>query len=89
MGDDAEKEYRSEQLSRALALMTAKLEDAATLAVEGQAPLADEALHSLAQQIADLAGEAATVANAMAALLSAGFYQKPTVNSGGPAKRLG
>ena len=68
MGDEAEKEYRSEQISRAFALMTAKLEDAATLAVEGQGPLGDEALLSLAQQIADLAGEVSVIAGLIAAL---------------------
>lgn len=78
MAEEAEKEYRSERISRAFALLTAQLEDAATLAVEGQAPLADEVLLSLAQQIADLAGDATTVANAMAALLSAPSDQKPT-----------
>ena len=71
MDHEAEQEHRSEQISRAFALLTAKLEDAAALAVEGQGPRADEALVVLAAQIADFAGESATIAGALAGLLPA------------------
>lgn len=71
MTDEAALEHRREQISRTFALLTAKLEDAATLAVEGQGPQPDDALHVLARQVADLAGESATIAVALAALLAA------------------
>lgn len=70
MSDEAEREHRGEQISRTFALLTAKLEDAATLAVDGQAPQADNQLKILALQIAELAGEAATIAGTLGALLS-------------------
>lgn len=70
MNDEANQEHRSEQIARTFALLTAKLEDATTLAVDGQAPLADEELRVLALQITDLASEAATIAGALAALLA-------------------
>lgn len=69
MTNEAEKEHRSEQLARTFALLTAKLEDATTLAVDGQAPLADKELRELALRIAELAGEAATIAGALGVLL--------------------
>lgn len=56
MSDEAEREYRSEQISRTFALLTAKLEDAVALAVDGQAPRADTQIRDLALQIAELAG---------------------------------
>lgn len=71
MSDEAGREYRSEQITRTFALLTAKLEDAATLAVEGQAIQADGQWNELALRIADLAGEAATIAGALGALLEA------------------
>lgn len=71
MTDEADLEHRREQISRTFALLTAKLEDAATLAVDGQGAHTDEALQSLAEGIADLASEAATIAGALAALLKA------------------
>lgn len=71
MSNEADQEHRSEQIARTFALLTAKLEDAAALAVDGQAPAADEPLNSLALQIAELAGEAATIAGILAALLVA------------------
>lgn len=69
MSDEADNEHRSEQIARTFALLTAKLEDAAALAVDGQGPQTDERLRDLALQIAELAGEAATIAGALAALL--------------------
>lgn len=72
MTNAAEQEHGREMISRAFALLTAKLEDAATLAAEGQGPQTDEQLLDIAQQIADLAGEAATIAGALTALLARG-----------------
>ena len=70
MAGEAEREYRSRALSCGFALMTVKLEDAASLAAEGQGPQADDQLLVHAQQIADLASEAATVASLLAVLLN-------------------
>ena len=70
MSDEAEDEYRAEQLSAVFALLTGKLEDAATLAADGQGRHPDNELLSYSSQIADLATEAATIAGAVAALLA-------------------
>lgn len=75
MDQEAEQEHRSERISRMFALLTAKLEDAATLAVDGQGLQSDGALAVLAEQIADLASESATIAGALAALLAAPSHQ--------------
>lgn len=69
MNSEADQEHRSEQIARSFALLTAKLEDAAVLAVEGQGRQADEQLRDLALGIAELAGEAATIAGVMACLI--------------------
>lgn len=69
MSDEADREHRSEQIARTFALLTAKLEDAAALAAEGQGPRTDDQLRTLTQQIAELSGEATTVAAAMACLI--------------------
>lgn len=69
MGDEADGEYRAERIGAAFALLTAKLEDAATIAAEGQGRHREKQLHDQAEQIAELAGEASTIAGALAALL--------------------
>ena len=69
MSNEAEDEHRAEQLSAVFALLTAKLEDAATLAADGQGRHPDDELLSYASQITDLATEAATIAGAVTALL--------------------
>jgi hypothetical protein len=70
MSDEAEDEHRAEQLSQVFALLTAKLEDAATLAADGQGRRPDGELLRFASQIAELTNEAATIAGAIAALLT-------------------
>lgn len=70
MTDEADSEHRSEQISRTFALLTGKLEDAAALAVEGQGRGPEEKLMALSAQIAQLSGEAATIAETLAVLLT-------------------
>ena len=69
MTDEAEEEHRADQLSAVFALLTGKLEDAATLAADGQGSHPNDELLVRASQIAELANEAATIAGAVAALL--------------------
>ena len=69
MGDEAEQEHRRQWISAAFALVTAKLEDAATIAVEGQGRHSIDQLRTCAEQIAGLAGGVATIAGALAASL--------------------
>lgn len=71
MSDEAESEHRSDQITRTFGLLTAKLEDAATFAVDGQALQADGQWRGLALRIAGLAGEVATIAGALGTLLDA------------------
>lgn len=68
---DAEDDERAERIAAAFALLTAKLEDAAGLAADGQARRRDVELKLLARQIADLANEADVIAGALAALIPA------------------
>ena len=75
MINEADQEHRSEQIARIFALLTAKLEDAAALAVDGQEPQAEMQLRNLASQIANLASEAATIAGTMAVLLAPPSYE--------------
>jgi hypothetical protein len=70
MGNEADNEHRSQRISGAFAFLTAKLEDAATIAVEGQGRHPDDKLCIDAEKIAELAGEACTVAGALAVLLA-------------------
>ena len=70
MSIEAEDEHRAEQLSAVFALLTGKLEDAATFAANGQSRHSDAELLSYANHVAELASEAATIASAVAALLS-------------------
>jgi hypothetical protein len=68
--DDAEdQDKRAELLSRMFALLTAKCEDAATIAVECQARLTADLLREGAAELEDVLGEAATLAAAVSALL--------------------
>ena len=70
MSDEAEDEHLADHLSAEFALMIGKLEDAATLAADGQGRHPDDAMLGYANQIAELANEAATIASAVAALLN-------------------
>jgi hypothetical protein len=70
MTDEAEMEHRSRHISRTFALLTAKLEDAAALTVDGQGPQTEGALLALAQQVAVLAAETAIIAEALTVLLA-------------------
>ena len=69
MNNEAQDEHRAERLSAVFALLTGKLEDAATLAADGQGRHSDWELLDYATRIAELASEAATIAAALAALL--------------------
>ena len=70
MSSEAEDEHRADQLSAVFALLTGKLEDAAALAADGQGRHPEDELVGYASQIAQLANEAATIAGAIAALLT-------------------
>ena len=70
MSIEAEDEHRAEQLSAVFALLTGKLEDAATFAADGQGRHSDAELLSYAGHVAELASEAATIAGAVSALLN-------------------
>lgn len=68
--DDAEdQENPAELISRMFALLTAKLEDAATIAAECQGRLPSEQLREGAAKLEDLVSQTATVAAAVSALL--------------------
>lgn len=69
MGDEASDEDRSDRISAVFALLTAKLEDSATIAAECQGRRTDEELINGARRVADLAGEATTIAGALSVLL--------------------
>jgi hypothetical protein len=64
-----DEEDRSSRISEVFALLTAKLEDAATVAIECQGRRPEPELATRAQQITQLAFEAATIAGALATLL--------------------
>lgn len=70
MNNKTKDEHRAEQLSALFALLTGKLEDAATLAADGQGRHPDDELLNYATRIAELANESATIAGALAALLA-------------------
>ena len=70
MSNEAEDEHRTEQLSAVFALLTGKLEDAASLGADGQGRHPEDELLHYASQITELASEAATIASAVAALLN-------------------
>lgn len=67
--DAVHEQERAERIAAAFALLTAKLEDAAGLAADGQGPGSDAELRELARQVADLAGDVNTIAGALAAIL--------------------
>lgn len=69
MSDEAQNEERANRLSAVFALLTGKLEDAATMAADGQGQRHEDELLDHAKQIAELANEAATIAGAVASLL--------------------
>lgn len=70
MNDEADREHRSDQIARTFALLTAKVEDATSLAAEGQGKRSEDELAKLAQQISELAEQVATVAGALSVLLA-------------------
>lgn len=70
MGEETDMVHRVERISAVFALLTAKLEDAATIAAEGQGRNVAEKVCDLAEQIAELAGETSTIAGALAVLLA-------------------
>jgi hypothetical protein len=69
MDDPEDQENRAELISRMFALLTAKLEDAATIAAECQARLSPAQLLEGAAKLEDLVSQTATVAAAVSALL--------------------
>lgn len=68
--DQEEQERRAELISRMFALITAKLEDAATIAVDCQGRVPTEELRDSTGELKDLATECATVVEAADALLT-------------------
>lgn len=69
MDDPEDQVNRAELISRMFALLTAKLEDAATIAAECQARLSPEQLGVGAAKLEDLGAETATIAAAVSVLL--------------------
>lgn len=67
--NDIEDEDRVKRIASAFALLTAKLEDAAALAADGQSRRTNVELQGLAGRIADLSEEVTTVAAVLGALL--------------------
>lgn len=74
---ETQDDERAERIAAAFALLTARLEDAAGLAGEGQAHKPDVELKLLARQIADLTNEAGVIAGALAELLLASDQDSP------------
>lgn len=70
MEDPDDHEDRAELISRMFALLTAKLEDAATIAAECQGRLPPQQLRERAGTLEDLVGETATLSAAVAALIA-------------------
>lgn len=66
---EIDDEERAKRIANAFALLTAKLEDAAALAADGQARRTNCELRALAGQIADLSEDVATIAGVFEALL--------------------
>ena len=67
--DQEEQEERAELISRMFALLTAKLEDAATLAAESQSRRASAELIENASALRELVREALIVAEGVEALI--------------------
>ncbi|WP_423140873.1 hypothetical protein ACOYW6_08360 [Parablastomonas sp. CN1-191] len=72
MNEDEDGQHRRERISEAFGLLTAKLEDAATIAVEGQGRHSAQQLRRYAQQIDELASETKALAGLLAALIPSG-----------------
>ena len=69
--DDCEaQEERAELISRTFALITAKCEDAATLAAESQGRQPSEVLRENAEKLRDLTSEISTVIDRITELLA-------------------
>lgn len=64
-----EDEERVKRIASTFALLTAKLEDAAGLAADGQSRRTNTELQGLAGRIAEFAEEVATIAAVLCALL--------------------
>ena len=67
--DEEQQQERADLISRVFALITGKLEDAATLAVECQGRRRKEELRNDAMKLQDLCTEAKTITEAVTALL--------------------
>lgn len=70
MSIEAEDEHRAKQLYAVFALLTGKLENAASLAADGQGRRPEDELLRLVSQVTELANETATIASALSALLN-------------------
>lgn len=70
MDDREAQEKRGELISGTFALITAKCEDAATLAAECQGRQLTEVLRENAEKLLDLMSEASTILDCITALLS-------------------
>lgn len=68
---ESDNEERTKWIGAAFALLTAKLEDAAGLAVDGQARSPEAERREIARQITDLTEEAAIIGGILEALLEA------------------
>jgi hypothetical protein len=66
---EIDDEERAKRIASAFALLTAKLEDAAAFAADGQSRRTNAELGALAGRIADLSEEVATIAGVFGALL--------------------
>ena len=69
MDDREAKETRAELVSRIFALVTAKCEDAATLAVECQGHRTNQMLRENGERLRDLISEASTIIDSVMELL--------------------
>ena len=69
MDDREAQEKRSELVSRTFALITAKCEDAATLAAECQGDHSDQLLRENGERLRDLISEAGTIVDCVMELL--------------------
>lgn len=67
--DEEQRQERADLISRIFALITAKLEDAATIAVECQRRLTHEELRDNAVKLHELCTEATSITEAVTALL--------------------
>ena len=70
MNDREALEVRADLISRTFALITAKCEDAASLAAESQRRHSSEVLRENAEKLRDLMSETSTVIDCITALLA-------------------